>query len=93
MEGMPPGEKELIIRTWEDSEKVHLAITDNGAGIKKEHLNNVFNHGFTTKEEGHGFGLHTCANYMTEMGGEIKVQSEGKGEGTTFTVSFPRSME
>jgi signal transduction histidine kinase len=92
MEGRAPAEKELLIRTWEDSEKVHLSITDNGEGIKTEHLNNVFNHGFTTKKEGHGFGLHTCANYMTEMGGEIKAQSEGEGKGTTFTVSFPREM-
>ncbi|GAA5520675.1 ATP-binding protein [Aliifodinibius salicampi] len=93
MEGMAPGEKNLFIRTWEDLEKVHLSITDNGDGIKKENLNSVFNHGFTTKEDGHGFGLHTCANYMTEMGGEIKAESEGKGEGTTFTVSFTRKSE
>lgn len=61
---------------------------DNGEGIKEENKTAIFKHGFTTKKEGHGFGLHNSANYMTEMGGKIKVNSDGKG--TTFILCFPR---
>ena len=52
-------------------------------------LETVFTHGFTTKETGHGFGLHSCANYMAEMGGRMWVESGGGGQGATFVLSFP----
>jgi PAS domain S-box-containing protein len=68
---------------------VGVRISDNGCGIAKENLNMVFNHGFTTKTEGHGFGLHSCANAMTEMHGSISVSSEGPGLGASFTLTLP----
>jgi C4-dicarboxylate-specific signal transduction histidine kinase len=83
-------EKKIIVRTYQDEKNVYLDITDKGDGIKPENVSKIFNHGFTTKEEGHGYGLHSCANYMTEMGGSINATSEGKGQGATFTLSFPR---
>jgi len=64
-----------------------LSVTDNGSGIKDENLDKIFAHAFTTKKKGHGFGLHSSANYMKEMGGEIEVSSDGNG--TTFTLVFP----
>lgn len=82
-------EKKITVKTWQDEKNVFLSITDNGTGVKKENLNKIFSHGFTTKKSGHGFGLHSCANYMTEMGGKIEVHSEGEGKGTTFNLSFP----
>lgn len=66
-----------------------ILIEDNGIGISKENLEKIFNHGFTTKPDGHGFGLHTCANFMTEMGGTLIVESEGEGKGATFILTFP----
>jgi sensor domain CHASE-containing protein len=66
-----------------------VRITDDGVGIKPEHLKKSFSHGFTTKHDGHGFGLHYCANALTEMGGRITVESDGEGKGATFTVTLP----
>ncbi len=82
--------KELKIETgMANDTAVYLKIKDNGCGINKEQLTKIFNHGFTTKETGHGFGLHTCANAMTEMKGALKVDSEGIQKGACFTVTLP----
>lgn len=85
--------KILKLNCWEDEEYVYVSVTDNGKGIKKENLHKVFLHGFTTKREGHGFGLHSCANYMKEMNGKIAVDSEGPARGATFTLSFAKKWE
>ena len=69
---------------------VQIKVQDNGCGITPEMQEKIFNHGFTTKPTGHGFGLHTCANFMTEMGGTLKVESDGTNCGSTFLVEFPR---
>ncbi|WP_198264341.1 sensor histidine kinase [sulfur-oxidizing endosymbiont of Gigantopelta aegis] len=66
-----------------------LTIKDNGTGIKPELLTDIFQHGFTTKKEGHGFGLHSCANLLGEMGGSIEVVSEGEGKGACFIIKLP----
>ncbi|MEE8342987.1 MAG: ATP-binding protein [Gammaproteobacteria bacterium] len=82
--------KTLLIETGiSDDNKVYIKFTDNGCGIEEEHLSRIFNHGFTLKEDGHGFGLHTSANAMTEMSGAITVTSEGAQKGTCFTVLIP----
>ncbi|WP_138429753.1 ATP-binding protein [Fodinibius saliphilus] len=78
----------LTIGTKQDEKHIYIFVSDNGEGITEENKEKIFNHGFTTKESGHGYGLHTCANYMTEMSGKIQVESEGQG--TTFTLYFPR---
>ncbi len=83
----------MTISCRQDDEYVHLSVSDNGIGISEKELNKIFTHGFTTKKQGHGFGLHSCANYMKEMGGKIRVDSDGLGEGATFTLSFPREGE
>ncbi len=66
-----------------------ISVTDNGIGIAKENLTNIFQYGFTTKKEGHGFGLHTSALAAKEMGGHLTVHSNGLGTGATFTLSLP----
>lgn len=89
MEKNHPENKNLTIKSWEDSYKVYLSVSDNGWGIEGEDLDKIFAHTYTTKEKKHGFGLHSSATYMKEMGGKIEVSSEGKGKGTTFTLVFP----
>ncbi len=66
-----------------------ILISDNGAGIRSEDLKKLFNYGFTTKKTGHGFGLHSCALYISELGGMISVSSPGPGKGATFTILIP----
>jgi signal transduction histidine kinase len=69
--------------------RVRLAIADNGIGIDQENLTNIFRHGFTTKKDGHGFGLHSGALAAQEMKGLLSVQSDGHGTGATFTLELP----
>jgi signal transduction histidine kinase len=68
---------------------VHILVIDNGVGISTENLNRIFEHGFTTRKEGHGFGLHSGALAAREMGGTLTVSSEGVGKGATFTLALP----
>ncbi len=89
MNGMKPEEKKIWIKTWQQESMIYLSITDNGSGIKEEHLGRIFTQGFTTKSAGHGFGLHSSANYMKEMGGSIEVHQNGEHNGATFTLHMP----
>jgi signal transduction histidine kinase len=69
--------------------RIKISVSDNGVGIPPENLSRIFNHGFTTKKDGHGFGLHSGALAATEMGGALHVQSDGPGCGATFTLELP----
>jgi two-component system, NtrC family, sensor kinase len=64
-------------------------VRDNGVGIAPENLSRIFEHGFTTKRDGHGFGLHSGILAATEMGGKLTAQSEGIGKGATFCLELP----
>jgi PAS domain S-box-containing protein len=71
------------------SSRVHFTVRDDGAGIAPEALARVFEHGFTTRKDGHGFGLHGAALMAAELGGALAVASEGRGRGATFTLDLP----
>ena len=64
-------------------------MTDTGVGIPAENMIRIFNHGFTTKKSGHGFGLHSGALAARELGGELRVRSDGPGLGATFVLELP----
>lgn len=66
-----------------------MIVRDNGAGIPPEHLTRIFQHGFTTKANGHGFGLHSGALAAKEMGGALYAASDGPGRGATFILELP----
>jgi len=68
---------------------VEVSVTDNGIGISQENLTRIFSHGFTTKRDGHGFGLHSGAIAAREMGGRLYARSEGPGSGATFVLELP----
>ena len=74
-----------------DTGHVQLSVKDNGEGIPVENLGRIFNHGFTTKANGHGFGLHCSANAAREMKGSLTVHSDGPGTGATFVLDLPTS--
>lgn len=67
-------------------------VADNGIGIAEVNLARIFDHGFTIRTNGHGFGLHSSANAAREMKGAIAVQSDGPGRGATFTLELPRAI-
>ena len=58
-------------------------------GLASENLTRVFAHGFTTKQNGHGFGLHSGALAARHMGGSLWAESPGLGFGATFILELP----
>ncbi len=87
----PPAQ--LTVRTRATPSKVTIAVIDTGVGIPPENRDKIFQHGFTTKPGGHGFGLHASANAARELGGQLQVASDGDGRGATFTLELPRAEE
>jgi signal transduction histidine kinase len=82
----------LTARVSATDRGVAVAITDTGVGIPNENLSRIFQHGFTTKANGHGFGLHASGNTVRELGGSIEVSSAGPGLGACFVVQLPFEM-
>jgi len=74
---------------YQQDDEIIFKIRDDGKGIKEQDLTKIFHHGYTTKKTGHGFGLHSCANLMSEMHGEIHAESAGIGKGSCFILIFP----
>ena len=68
---------------------VRVAVSDSGVGIDPGNLTNIFGHGFTTRKDGHGFGLHSGALAAKSMGGSLRAESEGLGKGATFILELP----
>jgi signal transduction histidine kinase len=73
----------------DDGRSLQIRVEDNGEGIAPENLPRLFIHGFTTRKDGHGFGLHSCALAAQGMGGSLRVESEGPGKGAIFTLELP----
>jgi PAS domain S-box-containing protein len=83
------GDKKLTVRVARSEDNVRVVVADNGIGIPAENLTRIFNHGFTTRKDGHGFGLHSGALAAKEMGGTLTAQSDGPNQGATFTLQLP----
>ncbi|WP_224365642.1 sensor histidine kinase [Hyalangium versicolor] len=83
--------KSLTIRValFEGGQQLRIEVEDNGVGIAPENLTRVFSQGFTTKESGHGFGLHISALAAQELHGRLFAASAGPGHGATFTIEIP----
>jgi PAS domain S-box-containing protein len=69
--------------------RIRIDIIDNGTGIAAENLTRIFSYGFTTRKNGHGFGLHSGALAAKEMGGSLRAESEGLGKGAAFILELP----
>ncbi len=78
----------IRIRTTE-RQTATISVIDNGIGIPAENLTRIFEHGFTTRKKGHGFGLHNGALAAKELGGSLTAHSDGLGKGATFTLELP----
>ena len=84
------GPKQIRITVSQSADEFFMIdVTDNGIGIEEGNLTSIFNHGFTTKESGKGFGLHSCANVAKELGGSLVAVSSGIGKGATFSLNLP----
>ncbi len=82
-------DKRITVRVANGEGRVKIAVTDNGVGIPQENMTRIFNHGFTTRDNGHGFGLHSGALAARELGGRLLAESDGIGRGATFTLELP----
>jgi signal transduction histidine kinase len=88
-EQVAEAQKTLTVRIAQVDDRVKISISDNGMGIQPENMQRIFSHGFTTRKEGHGFGLHSSFLAAQELGGELSVHSDGPGCGATFTLALP----
>jgi signal transduction histidine kinase len=70
-------------------DRIRIEIHDTGVGLSPENLTRIFAHGFTTKSNGHGFGLHSGALAAKQMGGSLWAESKGTGLGATFVLELP----
>ncbi len=86
----PIDQREIAITTRRTEGELTIEVADNGHGIDQQNLVDIFKNGFTTKENHNGFGLHSCANYMTEMGGTLSARN--KGQGAVFVVTLPANQ-
>lgn len=80
---------DVVLSFDSEAQVASIEVRDSGSGIEPENLTRVFDHGFTTKPTGNGFGLHTAANAATEMGGSLTARSDGAGHGATFQLTIP----
>jgi PAS domain S-box-containing protein len=86
---MKGGRKRVTVRVRASAEALLISVIDTGVGIPPENLQRIFNHGFTTRRDGHGFGLHSSALAAKELGGSLQAESAGVSHGATFTLTLP----
>ncbi|WP_224242433.1 trifunctional serine/threonine-protein kinase/ATP-binding protein/sensor histidine kinase [Hyalangium gracile] len=91
MDGSPEGERHMRVRLGVEGQHVQIQVEDNGVGIAPEARENLFTHGFTTRKDGHGFGLHSSALAAQMLGGRLTLESEGPGKGAVATLELPLS--
>jgi signal transduction histidine kinase len=68
---------------------IRIEVHDTGTGLPPENLTRIFAHGFTTRRNGHGFGLHSGALAARQMQGSLWAESKGLGFGATFILELP----
>jgi signal transduction histidine kinase len=81
--------KKLTVCATNSGDFIRISVSDNGIGIEPQNIGRIFSHGFTTKKDGHGFGLHSSAATASQLGGALRVNSDGPGKGATFTLELP----
>jgi PAS domain S-box-containing protein len=82
-------DKLLTLRIERAANGVRISVIDNGVGIPAENMGRLFTHGFTTRQSGHGFGLHSGALAAQDLGGSLHAMSDGPGRGAAFILELP----
>ncbi len=84
------GPKKVTLRIFAPApDRVAFQVQDTGVGILPENMKRIFQHGFTTRKHGHGFGLHSGALAARTLGGTLTADSDGPGCGASFTLEIP----
>ena len=81
----------IQIRAYLEEDFFHLHVSDNGIGIEPKNAERIFSSGYTTKKSGSGLGLHSVANFVIGLGGEIRPLSDGTGKGMTMCIMLRHS--
>jgi PAS domain S-box-containing protein len=84
--------KQLIVRVKliiGPPDSICLEVQDTGIGISPDDLTRIFGQGYSTKNGGGGLSLHHAALMAKTMGGALRAQSEGVGQGATFFLDLP----
>ena len=93
MEETPGGERVLTITLRpKPGGLAEIRLADRGMGIAPGSLTSIFSHGFTTRKDGHGFGLHSAALAARQMGGSLVAESDGPGRGAAFILELPLAV-
>jgi signal transduction histidine kinase len=79
----------IFVSAGYDNGQLKISVQDNGVGVSAEAMAKLFTYGFTTKPEGHGFGLHNSKLLASEVGGTLSCRSDGEGQGSVFTLELP----
>jgi C4-dicarboxylate-specific signal transduction histidine kinase len=86
-------EKKISFIVKDNSLNIEIEVVDNGMGISADNLKNIFSFGFTTKKNGHGYGLHSSAIAAKELGGKLIAVSEGNLQGAKFILTLPLDIQ
>ena len=90
LRGLPPEARHITVSAETAADgRLRVSVKDEGEGISEDIRARIFAHGFTTRKHGHGFGLHSCVQAASEMGGNLTLHSDGPGLGATFTLELP----
>ena len=81
--------RRITVGVRQEGRMAQVSVVDNGVGIAAENLTQIFGHGFTTRADGHGFGLHSSALAAQALGGRLSVRSAGVGQGAEFVIELP----
>lgn len=87
------GDRRISLHLTHEDGRIRFVVEDNGTGIPAENLQKIFQHGFSTRKDGHGFGLHSGAIDARNLGGSVHVHSDGVGRGARFTLELPLRLK
>ena len=87
-------EKQVVVELETSRQDfIKITVADNGMGISPENLKRIFRQGFSTRRDGHGFGLHSSILAAQDMGGSMTVSSDGVGKGAKFMLEIPIAVQ
>lgn len=88
-EASASADERITLRVANGDGRIKVSVVDNGVGVAADNMTRVFGHGFTTKKNGHGFGLHSGSLAARELGGSLTVESDGVDRSASFTLELP----